>query len=257
MGKSKDLATGETRFVNTAGDTMTGTLVAGTRLQVGDSSITQAYPQANFGYVADFQASSGTQTYISIAAPQASSLGDTGVVIGEDASDTYITQRGNKNIKLATQDLVRLAIDGSGRVTTPYNPYFWAQAANVGASDYSGGSTIFIGGAVNSNTISDIGGHFSTSTGRFTAPVSGVYHFSAVVRIDSFGGSYSYLTLWDSGSVAFVRDLTSITTTYYTHTVAASRYLSANDYVYCSLVTAGDTSVTISSDSYFSGHLVG
>jgi hypothetical protein len=26
MGKSKDLATGETRFVNTAGDTMTGDL---------------------------------------------------------------------------------------------------------------------------------------------------------------------------------------------------------------------------------------
>ena len=99
MGKSKDLATGETRFVNTAGDTMTGTLVAGTRLQVGDSSITQQYP--SYGYVADFQASSGTQTYISIAAPTASSLGDNGVIIGEDATDTYITQRGNKNIKLA------------------------------------------------------------------------------------------------------------------------------------------------------------
>ena len=29
MGKSKDLATGETRFVNTAGDTMTGNLGIG------------------------------------------------------------------------------------------------------------------------------------------------------------------------------------------------------------------------------------
>ena len=150
-----------------------------------------------------------------------------------------------------------IRIDSSGRVTTPSNPYFWAQAANVGASDYSGGSIIFIGGAVNSGTLDNTGSHFSTSTGRFTAPVSGVYHFSAVVRIDSFGGSYSYLSLWDSGSVAFVRDLTSITTTYYTHTVAASRYLSANDYVYCHFTTAGDTSTTISSDSYFSGHLVG
>ena len=102
MGKSKDLATGNSAaYVETAGDTMTGTLVASTRLQVGDSSITQAYPQPSNGYVADFQASSGTQTYISIAAPTASSLGDNGVIIGEDATDTYITQRGNKNIKLA------------------------------------------------------------------------------------------------------------------------------------------------------------
>ena len=109
MGKSKDLATGETRFVNTAGDTVTGTLVAGTRLQVGDSSITQQYP--TMGYVADFQASTGSQTFISIAEPSASSLGNNGVIIGEDATDTYITQRGNKNIKLATQDLNRLVVD--------------------------------------------------------------------------------------------------------------------------------------------------
>ena len=161
--------------------------------------------------------------------------------------------------RVSSQDNATTILDalGGGAVTTPNNPSFWMQAANVGASDYSGGSIIFIGGGVNSNTISDIGSNFSTSTGRFTAPVSGVYHFSAVVRIDSFGGSYSYLTLWDSGSVAFARDLTSITTTYYTHTVAASRYLSANDYVYCHFTTTADTSTTISSDSYFSGHLVG
>ena len=32
MGKSKDLATGETRFVNTAGDTMSGDSVSYTHL---------------------------------------------------------------------------------------------------------------------------------------------------------------------------------------------------------------------------------
>ena len=256
MGKSKDLASGNSAaYVETAGDTMTGTLVAGTILQVCDTSITQQYPA--LGYVADFQASSGSQTFISIAEPSASSLGNNGVIIGEDASDTYITQRGNKNIKLATQDLNRLIVDGSGRVTTPYNPYFWVQAANAGAANYSSGAVLFTGSLVNSSSISDIGGHFDTSTGRFTAPVSGVYHFSAVVRVDSFGGSYSYLTLWDSGSVAFCRDLSDITGNYKTHTVAASRYLSANDYVYSHMVTTGDTSTTISSDSYFSGHLVG
>ena len=63
--------------------------------------------------------------------------------------------------------------------------------------------------------------------------------------------------MWDSGSVAFARDLTSQTGTYNTQSVSGSRYLSANDYVYVLFVTAGDTSTTISSDSFFTGHLVG
>ena len=80
VGDALNQAAADTRYVNTSGDTMTGTLVAGTRLQVGDSSITNAYgSNTSLGYVADFQASSGTQTYISIAAPNASSLGDNGV----------------------------------------------------------------------------------------------------------------------------------------------------------------------------------
>ena len=42
MGRSKDLATGETRFVNTAGDTMTGALTVGGPITVNpdaDSSL--------------------------------------------------------------------------------------------------------------------------------------------------------------------------------------------------------------------------
>lgn len=178
MGRSKDLATGETRFVNTAGDTMTGTLVAGTRLQVGDSSITQAYPEPSNGYVADFQASSGTQTYISIAPPNASSVGDTGTIFGEDATDTYIMQRDNKNIKLATQELVRLTVDGSGRVTMPYQPCF-------GASGYSG-TTTQLGGynpLLWNNVHTNVGNCFNNSNGKFTFPVSGRYHYFCNVNL--------------------------------------------------------------------------
>ena len=229
----------DTRYVNTSGDTMTGTL------NVNGGNI----------YLAEDDAAAHRYMFLNTGASQ-----DGHIVLQRGLANKYqVTAKTDNSYSIYSYPVSGQVfnIDSSGRVTTPYNPYFWAQAANVGASDYSGGPTIFIGGGVNSTTVSDIGGHYSTSTGRFTAPVSGVYHFSAVVRIDSFGGSYSYLTLWDSGSVAFVRDLTSITETYYSHTVAASRYLSANDYVYCTLVTAGDTSVTISSDSYFSGHLVG
>ena len=87
MGNARNLADGETRYANVSGDTFTGQLIAANSLQVGDASINQQY--TNLGYIADFQASSGGQTYISIAAPGASSLGDTGVVIGEDTNNNF------------------------------------------------------------------------------------------------------------------------------------------------------------------------
>ena len=255
MGKSKDLATGETRFVNTAGDTMTGTLVAGTRLQVGDSSITQQYP--SYGYVADFQASSGTQTYISIAAPTASSLGDNGVIIGEDATDTYITQRGNKNIKLATQDLVRLTVDGSGNVTTPYQPMFRIRTAGVTSVNGTSSGVNLAGSYYQSSTLVQAGSHFAVSTGRFTAPVAGYYFFNFSNRVDQVGSDYIYFTIFDGGGSVITRNLTSVNTTYQTLHCSAVWYMSANDYVYVRFNSASDSSVNLDSDGFFSGFLIG
>jgi len=151
----------------------TGTLKADTRLQVGNSSITQAYPQTNFGYVADFQASAGTQTYISIAAP-GTSLGDNGVVIGEDATDTYITQRGNKNIKLATQDVTRMNISGDGRVTMPNQPFIELHGNQPSRITNHGTPVVWTHFGLQAST----GGMtWNSSTGRITVPVAGKYIF--------------------------------------------------------------------------------
>ena len=158
----------DTRYVNTSGDTMTGTLVAGTRLQVGDSSITQAYPEASNGYVADFQASTGSQTFISIAQPGASSLGDNGLILGEDTSASYLFQRQNKSVNFGTNNTIRMAIDGSGRVTMSNQPSFGAyNGTGANAADITFANTFF-----------NIGNHFVASTGIFTAPVAGRYLFT-------------------------------------------------------------------------------
>ena len=96
-------------------DAQENTITSASRLQVGRQSITQAYPAANLGYVADFQGhSSAGQTYISIAEPNATSVGDNGLIIGEDTSSSWITQRGNKPMKFSTNDLERLSINGDG-----------------------------------------------------------------------------------------------------------------------------------------------
>jgi len=246
----------DARYVNTAGDTMTGTLVAGTRLQVGDSSITQGYPQANFGYVADFQATTGSQTFISIAPPNVSSLGDNGTVIGEDGSDTYITQRNNKNIKLGTSNVNRLIIDGSGRVTMPHLPFFSAHTTS--SADITTQSTI-VYGATSRNT----GSHYSTSNGRFTAPVDGVYSFSVYHwhKTNTAGDAYLYFYLNGSSLLAEFRNTRGSSHSEYQRVgFIQNFYLNANDYV--TVQASGSSGGVLHTSSgapysYFSGYLIG
>lgn len=64
-----------------------------------------------------------------------------------------------------TNDLLK--IDGSGRVTMPYQPAFHAVSTSV--KTITGSAFIFDSAYFN------IGGHYNTSNGRFTAPVSGIY----------------------------------------------------------------------------------
>ena len=151
-------------------DAQENIIASASRLQVGRQSITQAYTAASNGYVADFQGhSSSGQTYISIAAPNVASLGSGGMIIGEDLTDAYVLQRANKNLKLATSDLNRVVIDGAGRVTLPYQPYFQFEHAT------NGGITIPVNSYINhTQQIHNVGNHVNSS-GTFTAPVAGVY----------------------------------------------------------------------------------
>lgn len=60
-------------------------------------------------------------------------------------------------------------IDSSGRVTTPYQPRFCVRSNvtyNLPAS---------VTEMVHTSTVHNVGGHYSTSTGRFTCPVAGYY----------------------------------------------------------------------------------
>lgn len=80
----------------------------------------------------------------------------------------YLGTYSNNPIVFGTNNAERMRIDSNGRVTTPAQPAFHATSSNAPGTNTE---WVFNGTAFNR------GSHFNTTTGRFTAPVAGVYYF--------------------------------------------------------------------------------
>ena len=98
------------------------------------------------------------------------------------------------NIYSKTGTSQALEIDSSGRVTTPARPAFcvrWSSSqTGLSATGYN---------RLNfDNEVFDIGGN--VSSGVFTTPVSGVYHFNLSQRIDSVGTGFLIIVLSNHAS---------------------------------------------------------
>jgi len=125
-----------------------------------------------------------------------------------------------------TGNTERMRIDASGRVTKPYQPSFFA-SGNQGFQTTASGATIVLDTAT-----FNVGSHYSTSTGRFTAPVTGKYFVSFMCYTQSTGT----LTLKKNGSDFSVTDVAFL---YLPNNVSARSggisgliHLNANDYIH-------------------------
>ena len=133
----------------------------------------------------------------------------------------------------------RMRIDSAGIVTTPNQPAFFSGGVNYSDTTFLGGTPLI-----------NIGGHYSNTTGRFTAPVAGVYAFNFVL---TQGDSQSHFVNIHINGVLYYDNILQYSTTYSVGTNSIVVYLNANDYV---TAHKRGSSYNVYSSS-FSGHLIG
>lgn len=175
-----------------------------------------------------------------------------GVDIGSSQSDAYISSGYLQSLQFKTDpssgQVARMIIDPAGYVTTPAQPAFNAYSPAGGTAS---GSDIVYGSTRFNN-----GGHYNTSTGKFTAPISGYYHFSFSVLVNTTGPGYTrvYFNVNGSYGSEWGDTLEKVVTDWGSSCNAATIYLNAGDY----LSIRNDGNNTYGPQyGHFSGHLIG
>lgn len=160
-----------------------------------------------------------------------------------------------------TNGLNRLLIDSAGRVTMPYQPAF---SANNGSSTYLSVSNSAYTQVIPTSTKHNIGAHYSTSTGRFTAPVTGTYYMYASVAWQSTNAAtHGRLTLGINSSTDYYQNCANIYQrmqggTYQRMYVTHVMRLNANDYVQLGVIQdSGSTMNLRNCMNEFTGFLAG
>ena len=150
----------------------------------------------------------------------------------------------------------KMRIYAAGSVTKPLNPSFNARYPAV---TNGGNATI-----VFSSTHHNIGSHYNTSTGVFTAPVAGSYLFSFAILMDPSGlGHYARVLFSKNGTSASTTYGDSLESTEYQTTTQEYQSLSMTAVIYMSvndtmrLQNTGQSPTYGTSYGSFSGYLLG
>jgi hypothetical protein len=151
----------------------------------------------------------------------------------------------------------RMRIDRQGRVTMPYQPAFLARGDGLATCNGNYADLVYT--TVTHNT----GGHYNSSTGRFTAPVSGYYlitgHLVPTGNVQNATSEFFIIINGNTSNRVFLdrrKKIEATSSNTFSMGGSAITYLNANDYVTLSTVAVTSTA-TIEASSAFSGHLIG
>ena len=184
-----------------------------------------------------------------------SSEGGTG---SNGALHTINAKSGNGAIALATAGTERFRVEKNGYITMPFRPAFKCHI-HTQSSPNSGVVSENNGFTLNATSYRDAfnnGSHFSEATGRFTAPVTGLYffHFSLMRYSNNGNGSYDIrikknnsLILARSYKAGYTQNFESLNVTTITN-MTGGHYVTFN---------IGSSMSTYEDDSYMLGYLLG
>ena len=139
-------------------------------------------------------------------------------------------------------------IDNSGRVTKPYQPAFNVRLNTSNSTAPSGIDTVTF-----NQILTNVGSHYSNSTGRFTAPVSGFYQINLSMYYQN-GTNYVGSMLQKSDGTIYY-NFSSVGPDVFVYTSQAV-YLNQNDFLFTRTYCGGSTTL-LRQYSYFSGYLIG
>ena len=151
----------------------------------------------------------------------------------------------------------RMRIDSAGRVTMPYQPAFRATSDNNSQSLTNNVTAVAVFDVAETN----IGGHYNTANGKFTAPVSGFYSFASSLLITQGGAVRIDLMFYKNGSPWVSHEFKDYGAVSSNSSVTAAMhgYLSANDFVEIVVMIGGANGGIYQEPKFwnFSGFLVG
>jgi hypothetical protein len=180
------------------------------------------------------------------SAPSISPSGDINTGLFFPAADTIAFSEGG---------VEAMRIDSSGRVTTPYQPSFYAYGS--GSLSVSGTSQLRI--IELANTYNNVGSHFNTSTFKFTAPIAGTYLFfgRATTSTATSTGPALFINV-NNGSFALEVAINYSNINFTAFSGMMIQTLQANDSVELSINNYNNTSFTLDRGRCsLSGFLIG
>ena len=152
-----------------------------------------------------------------------------------------------------TNNVERVRIDSSGRVTKPFQPYFYARTGRTGADGYTNNPYRF------EDVLHNVGGHFVTSgTGayeRFVAPVAGIYCFQSSPGYKQTSVDWNVRIRINGTEYAEIGRFIGSPSSHSTIGGSVTLKLSANDYV--DLNNGGSAYHINTTFNFFCGYLLG
>ena len=158
----------------------------------------------------------------------------------------------------------RMRISKEGYITKPNHPSFCARHDDN--STFSG-NIIVLTRISNSWDVWNIGGHYSTSTGKFTVPVAGVYYFEGQLMTTGHSNGDNIQDMFslesNRGRITYVRQRESYFSTstnangYYTNSLGSPAQLAAGDTVWLQRQSGHSWGYSNRYYSYFTGWLIG